>query len=31
MNELISDPVVEQNLTSFTQYADLDAIAEVSN
>lgn len=30
MNELISDPVVEQNLTSFTQYADLDAIAEIS-
>jgi hypothetical protein len=30
MNELMGDPLVEQNLTSFTQYAELDAIAEIA-
>ncbi|WP_301749594.1 hypothetical protein [uncultured Erythrobacter sp.] len=30
MNELIGDPQVEQSLTSFVQYADLEAVAELA-
>jgi hypothetical protein len=30
MNELMADPQVEQSLTAFVQYADLEAVAELS-
>lgn len=30
MNELIGDPQVEESLTGFVQYADLEAVAEVA-